>query len=169
VKKGSGKKPNCHPNRKHYAKGLCAACYHTQAKKRKTKQPKHKEPVVVTHTHEVIRQVQLEEKHKMAAHENDKPAAKPTEIPGHTGKTGGPYERAEGASKEAVVSDAGTTEPTQVFGGDGVTAIADWEKSQEERRKKQAEFDEKRRKQAVEDSGIIQTTAKHGIGAKHNG
>ena len=37
VKKGTGRKPQCHPNRKHYAKGLCASCYHTSRKKKKTK------------------------------------------------------------------------------------------------------------------------------------
>ena len=88
--------------------------------------------------------------------------AKPTEIPGHTGKTGGPYELPKDAPKGSVVSDAGVTEPGQVFGGDGVTPIAEWEESQKERREKQAKFDEERRKRAVEESGIIQTTAKHG-------
>ena len=110
----------------------------------------------------VKEQEQDERKHTMAV-ENDKPKAgpKPTEIPVYTGKTGGPYERPKYASKEAVVSDAGVTEPTPVFGGDGLTPIIDWEKSQEERRKKQDEFDEKRRQRAVEDAGVIQTTEKY--------
>ena len=80
-----------------------------------------------------------------------------------------PLKRAEGASKESVVSPAGTTEPTIEFGGDGVTPKAEWDKKYVELKKKQDEFDEKRRERAREDSGIIQTTEKHGIGAKHNG
>ena len=135
-------KPNCHPNRPHYAKGLCAACYHTQAKKRKTKQQKHKEPVVVTHTHEVIRQVQHEEKQTMAApHENDKPKAKDAPV--------------------TVKSDVGETGPPQVFGGDGVTPIAEFADKYKDLKEKQAELDEKRRQRAVEDSGNVQTTEKH--------
>jgi hypothetical protein len=137
----SRRKPGCHPSRKHYAKGLCAACYNAELKKSKKKK-KHKEPVVVIHTHEVIRQVQNEEK-PMAAHENDKPKAKEKE------------------DKPVVVkSDVGETGPPQVFGGDGVTRVEDWEEAQKERREKQAEHDEKRRKQAVEDAGVIITTAK---------
>src|SRR5580765_6251438 len=107
VKKGK-RKPECHPNRAHYAKGLCASCYHAQAKKKKTQQ--HKQPVRVIHTHEIIRQVQQpEEKHTMAAAHDEK------EVKAE------PLKRAEGASKESVVSLAGTTEPTVELGGDGVT------------------------------------------------
>ena len=114
-----------------------------------------------------VKEQEQERKHTMpAAHENDKPKAKPTEIEGHTGKTGGPYELPKDAPEGSVVSDAGVTEPGQVFGGDGVTPIAEWAESQKERREKQAEFDEKRRKQAVEDSGVIQTTEKFKHGKK---
>jgi hypothetical protein len=164
VRKGRTK-PECHPNRAHYAKGLCASCYHARAKKKK----KHKQPVRVIHTHEVIRQ-QPERKHTMAT-AHDEPKAKDS-VAGYSGTAheGKKVERPKDASKEAVVSEAGVTEPTQVFGGDGVTPIAEWEESQKERREKQAEFDEKRRKQAVEDSGVIQTTEKHGVAkGKANG
>lgn len=83
-----------------------------------------------------------------AAHENDKPKAEP-------------LKRAEGASKESVVSPAGTTEPTIEFGGDGKTPKAEWDKNYVEIKKKQDELDEKRRQRAVEDSGNVQTTEKH--------
>jgi hypothetical protein len=153
VKKGTTK-PKCHPGRSHYAKGLCASCYHALAKKKRRKQP-----VRVTHTHEVIREVQQqEEKHTMpAAHETHEVKAEP-------------LKRAEGASKESVVSLAGTTEPTVELGGDGITPKAEWDKKYSELKKKQDEHDEKRRKQAVEDAGVIQTTEKHGAEkGKHNG
>jgi hypothetical protein len=76
----------------------------------------------------------------------------------HEGKK---IERPKDASKEAVVSDAGVTEPTIELGGDGVTPKAEWDKKYVEIKKKQDEFDEKRREKAVEDSGVVQTTEKH--------
>jgi hypothetical protein len=171
VKKGK-RKAECHPNRAHYAKGLCASCYHAQAVKKKKKH----QPVRVTHTHDVIREVanmstkkeeekeqeffaekvkeqeQNERKHTMAAAHEE-----PKEVKAE------PLKRAEGASKESVVSPAGTTEPTPELGGDGVTPKAEWDKKYAELKKKQDELDEKRRQRAVEDSGIIQTTEKHGV------
>jgi hypothetical protein len=79
-----------------------------------------------------------------AAHENDKPKA------------------AKDAPKE-VTSPAGVTQPGVELGGDGVTPKAEWDEKYAEIKKKQDEHDEKRRKQAVEDAGVIQTTEKHGI------
>ena len=161
MKKGSARKPECHPNRKHYAKGLCASCYHAQAVKRK-KKAKHKEPVRVIHTHEVIRQVQNEEKQTMAAH--DEPKA-------HEPKAE-PLKRAEGASKESVVSPAGTTEPTIEFGGDGVTPKAEFDEKYKEVRAAQAKKDEERRQRAIDDAGVVQLTPEGKAkltGAKHNG
>jgi hypothetical protein len=114
----------------------------------------------------VKEQEQDERKHKMAAKtENDEPKAKDS-VSGYSGtaREGKKVERPKDASEDAVVSEAGVTEPTQIFGGDGVTPIAEWEESQKERREKQAEHDEKRRQQAVEDAGLIQTTEKHGAG-----
>jgi hypothetical protein len=147
------RKAECHPGRAHYAKGLCKSCYDARVTKKKRKQ----QPVRVTHTHEVIRSVQHEEKQTMAATTHEEPKAEP-------------LKRAEGASKESVVSLAGTTEPTVELGGDGVTPKAEWDKKYADLKKKQDEFDEKRRQRAVEDSGIIQTTEKHGIEkGKHNG
>lgn len=107
----------------------------------------------------------------MAKTENDEPKARDS-VAGYSGTAheGKKVERPKDASEDAVVSEAGVTEPTEVFGGDGVTRFADWEESQKERRAKQAEFDEKRRQRAVEDSGLIQTTEKHGaVKGKHNG
>ena len=114
----------------------------------------------------VKEQEQDERKHTMAE-KHEEPKAKDS-VAGYSGTAheGKKVERPKDASEEAVVSEAGVTEPTQVFGGDGVTPIAKWEESQKERREKQAEFDEKRRKQAVEDSGLIQTTDKFKHGKK---
>jgi hypothetical protein len=145
-------------------------------KQGKKKAKKKKQPVRVIHTHEVIReagasmatkqeekdeqsffagkikeQEQDERKHTMAAVHEEPKAAK------------------EEAPK-AVTSPAGTTEPTIELGGDGVTPKAEWDKKYADLKKKQDEFDEKRRQRAVEDTGIIQTTEKHGIKeGKHNG
>lgn len=94
----------------------------------------------------------------MPAHENDKP--KPTEIPNHTGKTGGPYELPKDAPKGSVVSDAGVTAPPVVFGGDGVTPIAEWPDKIKGQKEKQAEHDKKMREFAIEHSGTIITTEK---------
>ena len=79
-----------------------------------------------------------------ATHENDKPKAKDD-------------------APKAVTSPAGETQPTVELGGDGVTPKHEWDEKYKEIKKKQDEHDEKRRKQAVEDSGIIQTTEKHGV------
>jgi hypothetical protein len=75
-----------------------------------------------------------------------------------------PRKRPEGASKDAVVSDVGATEPTIEFGGDGVTPKAEWDEKYAEIKKKQDEHDEKMRKRAVEDAGPMLTTekVKHG-------
>lgn len=112
--------------------------------RKRKRSKKKKQPVRVTHTHNVIRQVQQEENKEMPAathNENDKPKTK---------------------DKPTVVkSDVGETHPPQVFGGDGVTPIEEWEKHIKELREKQAEHDEKRRRQAVEDAGVIQTTEKY--------
>jgi hypothetical protein len=99
--------------------------------------------------------------HKMAA-ENDKHKKAET-VSGYSGSAseGKKIERPKYASKEAVVSDAGVTEPTIEFGGDGITPKAEFEKNYAELWKKQAEHDKKRREQAVEDAGVIQTTEKH--------
>ena len=87
------------------------------------------------------------------AHENDKPKEP----------------KAKDDAPKEVTSPAGVTQPTAELGGDGVTPKAEWDEKYKEIKKKQDEFDEKRRQRAVEDSGIIQTTEKHGIGAKHGG
>jgi hypothetical protein len=111
-----------------------------------------------------------EKEHKMAK-ENDEPKARDTSA-GYSGSAheGKKFERAEGASKEAVVSEVGTTEPTVEFGGDGVTPLAEFDKKMESVRKQQAEHDEKMRQRAREDSGVIQTTTKHAVDkGKHNG
>ena len=80
-----------------------------------------------------------------------------------------PLKRAEGASKESVVSPAGTTEPTIEFGGDGVTPKAEWDKKYADLKKTQDEWDEKRRQRAVEDAGPMLTTGKVKHEGKHNG
>ncbi len=85
----------------------------------------------------------------------------------HEGKEA--LKRPEGASKEAVISDAGATEPTIELGGDGVTPRAEWVEKYAEVKKKQDEHDEKRRKQAVEDSGGMVTTEKIAEKGKHHG
>jgi hypothetical protein len=108
--------------------------------------------------------------HKMAA-ENDKPKKAET-VSGYSGTAheGKKFERPKDASKEAVVSDAGVTEPTIELGGDGITPKAEWNEKYAETKKKQDEFDEKRRQRAVEDTGIVQTTEKHGAKkGEHNG
>ena len=89
--------------------------------------------------------------HKMATASHDEPKGK-KEAP------------------KAVISPAGTTEPTIELGGDGVTPKAEWDKKYADTKKKQDEFDEKRRQRAVEETGIVQTTEKHGAEkGKHNG
>jgi hypothetical protein len=129
-------KPQCHPNRTHYAKGLCASCYHTQAKKKQQKQP-----VRVIHTHEIIRQVQHEEKQTMpAAHENDKPKTK--------------------ATSTTVTSDVGESHPPTVFGGECFTPIAEWPEIWAKIQEENAKADEKARAKAAEDAGNVMTTAK---------
>jgi hypothetical protein len=141
------RKPQCHPNRKHYAKGLCAACYTKKSRKKKEKREVKHEPVTVTHTHDVIRAVRNEEEDKMAEqHQHEKKA--------ENGK-----QKAD--DKPVVVkSPAGETHGGQELGGDGVTPKAEWDKKYEEIKKKQDEHDEKRRQRAVEDAGVIQTTEK---------
>jgi hypothetical protein len=104
--------------------------------------------------------------HKMAAKTESESVA------GYSGSPseGKKIERPKDASKEAVVSDAGVTEPTIELGGDGVTPKAEWVEKYADTKKKQDEFDEKRRQRAVEDTGIVQTTEKHGVEkGKHNG
>ncbi len=101
--------------------------------------------------------------HKMAEKkDNDEPKPRDS-VGGYSGTTheGKKIERPKNASKEAVVSEAGVTEPTIEFGGDGITPKAEFEKNYAELWKKQAEHDKKRREQAVEDAGVIQTTEKH--------
>ena len=106
------------------------------------------EPVVVTHTHDVIRAVHNEEEHKMAD-QHEKKAEN---------------EKQKADDKPFVVKPpAGETHGGQELGGDGVTPKAEWDEKYVEIKKKQDEFDEKRRQRAVEDSGIIQTTEKHGV------
>jgi len=96
--------------------------------------------------------------------DNDEPKARDTAA-GYSGSAREGKEalkRPEGASKEAVVSDAGATEPTIELGGDGVTPRAEWVEKYAEVKKKHDEHDAKRRKQAEEDAGVgIQTTEKH--------
>jgi hypothetical protein len=112
---------------------LCASCYHIKAKKKKTH--KHKEPVVMTHTHEVIRQVQHQEE-KMPAKE-----AKSTST--------------------TVTSDVGTSEPPMVFGGDGTTPIAEWEAKWKAHLEENAKEDEKARATAAEaGAGVLTTKGK---------
>jgi hypothetical protein len=103
-----------------------------------------------------VKEQEQERKHTMTAE------AKPTEIKGHTGKTGGPYVLPKDAPEGSVVSDAGVTEPGQIFGGDGVTPIAEWNEKWQEKLKKQAEIDERRRAKAIEEGAeaTIQTTTK---------
>ena len=102
------------------------------------------EPIRVTHTHDVIRAVHNEEEHKMAEQhqhkENDKPKANDK-----------PF---------VVKSPAGETHGGQELGGDGVTPKAEWDKKYEAIREAHAAHDEKRRKQAVEDSGVLIGTGK---------
>ena len=102
-----------------------------------------------------------ERKEKMAAPNDKEKETKPAAGYSGTKHEGKKFERPKDASKDAVVSDAGATEPTVEFGGDGVTPKAEWDEKYKEIAKKHAEHDEKRRKQAVEDSGVIQTTEKH--------
>jgi len=75
-----------------------------------------------------------------AAHDNDKPKAKSDDKAG------------------VVTSDVGETHPPQVFGGDGVTPIAEWPDKVKATKEKQAAHDEKMRQRAVEDSGTMITT-----------
>lgn len=105
------------------------------------------EPTVVTHTHDVIRAVRNEEEQKMAEqHQHEKKA--------ENGK-----QKAD--DKPVVVkSPAGETHGGQELGGDGVTPKAEWDKKQEPIREAHAAHDEKRRKQAVEDSGVLIGTGK---------
>jgi hypothetical protein len=139
------RKPQCHPNRKHYAKGLCAACYTKKSRKKKEKREVKHEPTVVTHTHDVIRAVLNVEEQKMAEQ--------------HEKKAENGKQKAD--DKPFVVkSPAGETHGGQELGGDGVTPKAEWDKKQEPIREAQAAHDEKRRKQAVEDSGVLIGTGK---------
>jgi hypothetical protein len=112
--------------------------------------------VIHTHGHPAGNEV----KQTMAAHDEPKAHALKAE----------PLKRAEGASKESVVSPAGTTEPTIEFGGDGVTPKAEFDEKYAELKKKQDEHDEKRRKQAREDAGVgMITTEKFKHEGKPNG
>lgn len=95
--------------------------------------------------------------------ENEEPKSKDT-VEGYAGRPAGAAERPKDASKEAVVSDAGATEPTAVFGGDGVTPEAEFKEKWAEHRKKQEKLDEENRQKAREAAGNVMTTekGKHG-------
>ncbi len=73
----------------------------------------------------------------------------------------GPFKRPAGASKEAVVSEVGHTEPTIELGGDGVTPLAEWEKKKAEEAKLHAAHDEKMRQKAIDESGPVLKTTGH--------
>ena len=119
MKKGSGKKPECHPNRKHYAKGLCAACYAKKGRKKKENRKVKHEPVRVIHTHEVIRAVRQQEEHKMAAEVKDEKETKRDTVPGYAGvpsdEASYPAPKyATDLPEGSVISPLGITRPPEV-------------------------------------------------------
>jgi hypothetical protein len=106
----------------------------------------------------VSEQTQHERKDKMAEkHDEPKPRDSTAGYSGsqHEGKK---FERPKDASKDAVVSDAGVTEPTIEFGGDGVTPKAEWEKKHAEQKKAQDAHDEKMRQKVRDEAGPMLKT-----------